>query len=86
MYNDKTHSLPIAPKKSAKTRVQLNFSPYSMERLNTLKMKTEAASYAEVIKNALCLYEAMIEEFEKGREFLTKDKDGIVAPFRVFLE
>jgi hypothetical protein len=43
-----------------------------MERLKALKDKTEAASYAEVIKNALRLYEALIGEAEAGQEVLIK--------------
>ena len=50
-----------------------------------LKLKTEASSYAEVVKNALQLYEALIEETESGKQFLTRDKDGVVSPFRLFL-
>lgn len=68
-----------------KSRVQLDFAPRSMERLNALKAKTEAASYAEVVKNALRLYEALIEETENGKQFLVRDKEGVVAPFRLFL-
>jgi hypothetical protein len=68
-----------------KNRVQLDFPPRAMERLNTLKAKTEASSYAEVVKNALRLYEALIEEEESGRQFLTRDKNGVVAPLRLFL-
>jgi hypothetical protein len=68
-----------------KNRVQLDFAPRSMERLNALKVKTEASSYAEVVKNALRLYEALIEESESGKQFLVRDKDGVVSPFRLFL-
>jgi hypothetical protein len=71
-----------APKKN---RVQLDFAPRSLDRLNTLKVKTEASSYAEVVKNALRLYEALIEESEGGKQFLVRDKDGVVSPFRLFL-
>jgi hypothetical protein len=71
--------------KVQKSRVQLDFAPRSMERLNVLKLKTEASSYAEVVKNALQLYEALIEETESGKQFLTRDKDGVMAPFRLFL-
>ena len=71
--------------KVQKTRVQLEFAPRSMERLNALKLKTEASSYAEVVKNALRLYEALIEETESGKQFLTRDRDGVVAPLRLFL-
>jgi hypothetical protein len=72
-------------KTSKKNRVQLDFAPRAMERLNALKAKTEAASYAEVVKNALRLYEGLIEEVESGKQFLVRDKDGVVAPFRLFL-
>jgi hypothetical protein len=68
-----------------KNRVQLDFAPRSMERLNMLKTKTEASSYAEVVKNALRLYEALIEESESGKQFLTRDANGVVSPFRLFL-
>jgi len=40
-----------------------------MERLQRLKERTEAASYAEVIRSALRLFEALVEEHEKGSEF-----------------
>ena len=56
--------------KVQKNRVQLDFAPRSMERLNALKLKTEASSYAEVVKNALRLYEALIEETDNGKQFL----------------
>ncbi len=68
-----------------KNRVQLDFAPRAMERLNTLKAKTEAASYAEVVKNALRLYEALIEETEDGKQFFVRDKAGTLAPLRLFL-
>ncbi|HEY0282201.1 MAG TPA: ribbon-helix-helix protein, CopG family, partial [Rhizomicrobium sp.] len=42
----------------ATTRVQLEMPPQAMERLQKLKDRTEAASYAEVIRNALRLFEA----------------------------
>ena len=62
--------------KVKKDRVQLDFAPRAMERLNALKAKTEASSYAEVVKNALRIYEALIEETESGKKFLVQDKNG----------
>ena len=69
----------------SKTRVQLDFAPRSMERLNALKGKTGASSLSEVVKNALRIYEVLIEETEAGKEFLIRDKDGVVSIFRLFL-
>lgn len=68
-----------------KTRVQLDFTKGSVQRLNTLKQKTEASSYAEVVKHALQLYEALIEETEKGNTFCTLDKRGVVMPIKLWL-
>lgn len=67
------------------TRVQMDLPPRSMERLASLKEKTEAASYAEVIKNALRLYEALIREVDQGNEFLVRDKDGNLVPYKLFV-
>jgi sulfur relay (sulfurtransferase) complex TusBCD TusD component (DsrE family) len=65
--------------------VQFDLAPRSYARLQALKAKTEAASYAEVVKNALQIYEALIEETESGKQFFMRDKDGVMAPFRLFL-
>lgn len=67
-------------------RVQLELPPRSMERLNHLKEATEAASYAEVVRNAIRLYEAMVSEAQQGRKFLIKDPSGTITPYNVFLD
>jgi hypothetical protein len=69
----------------ATTRVQLEMPPQAMDRLQRLKERTEAASYAEVIRNAIRLYEALVAEAEKGHEFAIKSPDGIIAPYRIFV-
>ena len=67
------------------TRVQLEMPPQAMERLQRLKEKTEAASYAEVIRGALRLFEALIEEHEKGSEFALKRADGEMMAYKIFV-
>ena len=67
------------------TRVQLEMPPQAMERLTRLKEKTEAASYAEVIRNALRVFEALAEEHEKGSEFSLKRTDGQTVAYKIFL-
>lgn len=69
----------------ATTRVQLEMPPQAMERLTRLKEKTEAASYAEVIRNALRLYEALVDEHEKGAEFSLKRADGEAVAYKIFV-
>lgn len=67
------------------TRVQLEMPPQAMERLTRLKEKTEAASYAEVIRNALRVFEALLDEHEKGAEFQLKRADGEAVSYKIFV-
>jgi len=67
-----------------KTRVQFDIPPRSMKILTELKDKTDAASYAEVFKNALKLYDGLVTEVERGGEFLLRSPDGTVSTFRMF--
>ena len=73
-----------APERTT-TRVQLEMPPQAMERLQRLKERTEAASYAEVIRNALRLFEALIAEHEKGAEFALKQPGGEFVTYRLFV-
>ena len=65
------------------TRLQIELPQASMDRLRTLKEKTEAVSYAEVVRDAFKLYELMIEYAESGSAILVRDKDGNVRELRV---
>jgi Arc/MetJ-type ribon-helix-helix transcriptional regulator len=67
------------------TRVQLEMPPQAMERLQRLKERTEAASYAEVIRNALRLLEALVDEHEKGSEFALKRRNGDTMAYKIFV-
>ncbi len=67
------------------TRVQLEMPPQAMERLQRLKEKSEAASYAEVIRNALRLFEALVDEHEKGSEFSLKRANGEIVAYKIFV-
>ncbi|MGF7001261.1 hypothetical protein P3T25_009654 [Paraburkholderia sp. GAS32] len=55
----------------------------SYDRLQLMKEKTEASSYAEVLKNALRLYEAIIDQYDAGRRLYLKDKDGTLVEYKV---
>jgi len=67
------------------TRVQLELPPQAMERLQRLKEKSEAASYAEVIRNALRLLEALMDEHESGAEFSLKRANGDIVAYKIFV-
>ena len=72
-----------AAKDSTSKRIQMDMPPRSVERLKRLHGVTEAASYAEVMKNALRLYEALIEEVEAGNEIMVKRGNDTV-PLLIF--
>lgn len=65
-------------------RIQLDMPEKAVLRLQILKEKTEAVSYAEVVKNALRLYEAVIEERERGGVFQIRDTAGVVKEYVIF--
>jgi len=65
-------------------RVQMDMPPKSVARLRHLQEVTEASSYAEVVRNALRLYEALIEEAENGSEFLIRRENGEPIKFTIF--
>jgi hypothetical protein len=69
----------------ATTRVQLEMPPQALARLQKLKERSEAASYAEVIRNALRLFEALADEHEKGAEFFLRRPDGETIAYKIFV-
>jgi hypothetical protein len=56
--------------------VQLELPGASFERLKQLQERTEAASYAEVVRNALRLYEALVKEADAGNDVIIRQRSG----------
>jgi hypothetical protein len=59
----------------ATTRVQFEMQPKSIDRLKALRDRTEAASYAEVVRRALQLFEFVVEEADKGSELSIRSEE-----------
>jgi hypothetical protein len=57
-------------------RFQMEMPPKSVERLNRLREITESSSYTEVIRNALQIYEALIDETQKGGKVYVETGEG----------
>lgn len=66
-------------------RFQMELPEKSYQRLRKLKDKTEATSYAEVTKNALKLYEILIQTIDDGGVVYFKDKDGNTKELQLFI-
>lgn len=65
-------------------RVQLELPSKSMQRLESLKDQTEAASYAEVIRNAMMAYGWLIERYENNEKVLIQDASGNTREVELF--
>lgn len=70
--------------KPARTRVQIDLAPQSYERLKRLKEITEASSYTDVLKDALRVYEYLVESTDRGERLSVTDKDGRTTDLRLF--
>ncbi len=76
------------PKTNTKQRVQFDFSPEALRRLETMQERLDAPTKAEVVRNALKLYEWFITQIESDSTIEIQDKDGKVQfriPVRVLL-
>lgn len=71
-------------RKEETTRLHITMPARSVERLDALVVDTEATGYAEVLKNALRLYEALLTELKSGAEFCIRERDGSVRNYQVF--
>ena len=59
----------------ATSRVHVSLPEDLSERLVAVQKETFASSIAEVIKNALVVYVALLEEHKQGRQLFTQSKD-----------
>lgn len=74
----------ILPKPEKRVRVQIDLAPQSFERLKRLKTITEATSYTDVLRDALRLYEFIIDTDEKGDRLLVVDAAGLQSELKIF--
>ena len=69
-----------------KERVQLDFSTESLERLDELKEKIGASTRAEVVRQALRLFEWFVNETEPSSTIRITNGDGeTTSMFKAFL-
>lgn len=61
-----------------KVRVQFDFSPEALQRLENLREKSGAATRAETVRDALSLYEWFINEVSPDDTIRVFDSDGNV--------
>lgn len=67
---------------SPRQRVQLDFSPEAYNRLAALRSKAEARTNAELVRNALRLYEWFLQQ--RGKKIHVIDGDNVKEVELVF--
>lgn len=73
---------PVLTKSGSKQRVQFDFTPEALARLEQMQEKLEAATKAEVVRNALKLYEWFATQVDPDSTIEVQGKDGTVQ-FRI---
>lgn len=73
--SDHPDSTKNISKTSNRLRVQLDFSEDAFDRLEDLRKETDAISKADVIRNALRVYEWLAEQSRAGRFIAVQDED-----------
>lgn len=63
----------------------MELQPGAYRRLMALASRTGAASYVETVRAALLMYEALLDQRDKGRAFFTVDDEGEAREFPVVL-
>ena len=71
--------------KSEPHRIQFQFSPEAYTRLNDLRDRVEATSYAELVRNALRIYEWVLDQEKEGYSFALIKDDKLVKEIKFVL-
>jgi len=73
-----------APRSLGRTgRLQLVLTEQAAQRLERLREGTDAASYAEVIRRALMIYEGLFDEARDGSSVFVRRADGSEEPIPI---
>lgn len=65
-------------RRSESKRIQFEFPPEAVDRLDRIKRETGAGSYAELVRNALRVYEWVLEVEKQGFDVGVVKDDKIV--------
>ena len=64
-------------------RLNLVMPKRTLERIEALIDKTEATSKADVVRDALRFYEAMVNDVIDGKAILSRDKNGNLEAYKI---
>ncbi len=69
-----------------KRRLNLIVPDRAVERLDWLQTHTDAASHTEVIRNALFVYEQLVERLSAGSKLMEHTKKGELFPLPLSID
>lgn len=69
-----------------KRRLNLVIPERAVERLDWLKDRTDAASHTEVIRQALFVYEQVVERVSDGSKLMEKTAKGELLPLALSVD
>jgi len=69
-----------------KRRLNLVIPDRAMERLEWLRQQTDAASHTEVIRQALFVYEQLVERALDGSKLMEKTARGELLPLAISID
>jgi len=84
MDDPRTDKHSPVPNEPGRQRVQLDFTPEALERLREIKEMAEAKTNAEVVRNALRLYEWFLKQ-KRDNYTLQLVKDNKVKEVEIVL-
>lgn len=64
-------------------RFQVVLTRETLERIDVVKERVNAITRAEVLRNALKVYDMIIEEVAKGNEILIRENGGDLSKIRL---
>ncbi len=69
---------------SKPTRLQFDVTPEALEKLDALKKEAGATTRADLVRNALRLYEWFLQQKSNGNEILIRKGDELVTVEFIF--
>ena len=71
---------------SNKSRVHISLPQSIYDKLDEAKRKTHAETLSEVVRNAIMLYLALVNERIEGNDVIVRSRDGQETKYSVFLD
>jgi hypothetical protein len=76
MNLETTGEANIKTSESTPKKIQFEFSPDALKRLEHLKTQVDASTKAEVVRNALKIYEWLVTEIDPNYTLEIQDEEG----------